>query len=191
MPVALAARGVELTVCGLGELHGQGQRAVTHVLSILDPGYPDPTAFAAWDPHARETMRFHDIIEEYPGFIAPTREDVGTILAFGDTIHADGSDLSHLLIHCHAGISRSTAALATLLAAETPGDEEGVFARLRAIRAQAWPNSRMIGFADDLLGCGGRLSAALREHYRLQVSARPDLVEMIRSVGRDAEIPPG
>ena len=190
MPVALAARGVVLTVCGLGELHGQGQRAVTHVLSILDPGYPDPDAFVMWDQHARETMRFHDIIAEYPGYLPPTREHVETILEFGDRLHADGSDLSHLLIHCHAGISRSTAALATLLAAEAPGDEEAVFARLRAIRPQAWPNSRMIAFADDLLGSRRRLSGALREHYRLQVSARPDLVEMIRSVGRDAEIPP-
>ena len=125
-----------------------------------------------------------------PASAEAVREHVETILEFGDRLHADGSDLSHLLIHCHAGISRSTAALATLLAAETPGDEEGVFARLRAIRPQAWPNSRMIAFADDLLGSRGCLSGALREHYRLPVSARPDLVEMIRSVGRDAEIPP-
>ena len=62
--------------------------------------------------------------------------------------------------------------MATLLARHTPvGEEEGIFARIREIRPIAWPNSRMIGFADDILGRGGRLSAALREHYRLQAPA--------------------
>ena len=80
-----------------------------------------------------------------------------------------GENLRHLLVHCHAGISRSTAAMATLLARHTPlGEEEGIFARIREIRPIAWPNSRMVDFADDILGRGGRLSAALREHYRIQ-----------------------
>lgn len=190
MPVALAARGVVLTVCGLGELHGQGQRAVTHVLSILDPGYPDPDAFVMWDQHARETMRFHDIIAEYPGYLPPTREHVETILEFGDRLHADGSDLSHLLIHCHAGISRSTAAMATLLARHTPvGEEESIFERIREIRPIAWPNSRMIGFADEILGRQGRLNAALREHYRWQAPRRPEFMEELKRNGRGAEVP--
>ena len=62
--------------------------------------------------------------------------------------------------------------MATLLARHTPvGDEDGIFARIREIRPIAWPNSRMIGFADDILGRGGRLNAALRDHYRLQAPA--------------------
>ena len=67
--------------------------------------------------------------------------------------------------------------MATLLARHTPvGEEEAIFARIRAIRPIAWPNSRMIGFADDMLGRGGRLNAALRDHYRLQAPRRPDFV---------------
>ena len=98
--------------------------------------------------------------------------------------------LRHLLVHCHAGISRSTAALATLLARHTPlGDEAGIFARIREIRPIAWPNSRMIGFADDILGRGGRLNAALRDHYRLQAPERPEFMAELRRNGRGAEIP--
>ena len=36
-----------LTICGLDELDSHGSRGVTHVLSILDPGWPDPTCSAA------------------------------------------------------------------------------------------------------------------------------------------------
>ena len=38
---------LRLTICGLDELDSHGTAAVTHVLSILDPGYPEPRAFAA------------------------------------------------------------------------------------------------------------------------------------------------
>jgi predicted protein tyrosine phosphatase len=37
----------------------------------------------------------------------------------------------HLLVHCHAGVSRSTAAMATLLAEARPDwDEHSVFAHI-------------------------------------------------------------
>jgi predicted protein tyrosine phosphatase len=188
-PPSLRAGLVRLTVCGLDELHGAREAAVTHVLSILDPGYPDPTAFGSWRRHHRLTLRFHDVIAEYPGYDAPRPEHVAALLRFGEELHAAGDDLEHLLIHCHAGVSRSTAALAILLAREHPEDEAAVFERLVAIRPQAWPNSRMIGFADEMLGRSGRLRAALQDFYRLQARTRPDLVEMIRRVGRGAEIP--
>ena len=188
-PPSLRTGLVRLTVCGLDELHGPREPAVTHVLSILDPGYPDPTAFTAWRRHHRLTLRFHDIIAEYPGYEAPRGEHIEALLAFGEELHAAGDSLEHLLIHCHAGVSRSTAALAILLAREHPEDEATVFERLVTIRPRAWPNSRMIALADDILDRRGRLTAALEEHYRRQMRDRPELVEMIRGVGRDAEIP--
>lgn len=189
MPPRLRAGLVRLTVCGLDELHGPREPAVTHVLSILDPGHPDPTAFGTWRQHHRLTLRFHDVIADYPGYEAPRPEHIVALLQFGDELHAAGDSLEHLLIHCHAGVSRSTAALAILLAREHPDDDAAAFERLLAIRPQAWPNSRMIRFADDLLGRRGRLRAALAEFYRLQARTRPDLVAMIERVGRGAEIP--
>ena len=47
----------------------------------------------------------------------------------------------------------------------------------------------MIGFADDLLGRGGRLSAALREHYKWQKPRRPEFMEELKRNGRGAEVP--
>lgn len=126
-----------------------------------------------------------------PGVLPPERSHIEALLEFGAGLAAvdDDDPLRHLLVHCHAGISRSTASMATLLAeARREMDEDAIFAHIRAIRPQAWPNSRMIGFADDLLGRGGRLAAALRRHYGAQVRSRPDLAQMIWRVGRAVEV---
>ena len=190
MLTAMPERGLRLTICGIDELGSHSTGRVTHVLSILDPAYPDPGAFTAYDPHHRLTLRFHDIIGPWPGWQAPQREHVEALVDFGQDLDGAGDRLSHLLVHCHAGISRSTAAMATLLARHTPvGDEEGIFERIRAIRPIAWPNSRMIGFADDILGRSGRLSAALLEHYKWQKPRRPEFMEELKRNGRGAEVP--
>ncbi len=68
----------------------------------------------------------------------------------------------HVLVHCHAGVSRSTAATAILLAQDNPGREAEAFAAVARLRPGAWPNARMVDFADDLLERDGRLRAGLR-----------------------------
>jgi len=179
-----------LTICGLTELGAFQNADVSHVLSILDPGYPEPADFAAYGPHKRLTLRFDDIIDPTSGMSLPERHHVEALLEFGKGLAAAvDSPLNHLLVHCHAGISRSTASMAILLAearSETP--EDVIFAHIREIRPQAWPNSRMIGMADDLLGRAGKLVSALRRHYAEQVRLRPDLTEMIERVGRKREL---
>ena len=159
-----------LTICGLEELELHGARGVTHVLSILDPDWLEPSAFQAFAPHARVTLYFHDAIEPAPAIILPEVADVEAILGFGRDL---GGDLGHLLIHCHAGISRSTAAMAMILAQAFPREsEDAIIERLEAIRPQAWPNSRMIGFADTLLGRNGRLTAAVVKLYARRLAMR-------------------
>jgi len=179
-----------LTICGLQELNAFRDAAVTHVLSILDPAYPDPADFATYKPHKRLTLRFDDILDAAPDMVLPELSHIEELLKFGEGLAAEGGDpLSHLLVHCHAGISRSTASMATLLAEARPGmDEDAVFTHIREIRPQAWPNSRMIAMADTLLGREGRLTNALRRHYGIQMRARPDLAQMIERVGRQKEV---
>jgi len=179
-----------LTICGLTELCSFQNAEVTHVLSILDPDYPEPADFAAYGPHKRLTLHFDDVLDAAPGLTPPERHHIEALLEFGRGLGAVAGDpLGHLLVHCHAGISRSTASMATLLAEARPAmDEDAIFAHIREIRPQAWPNSRMIGLADDLLGLSGRLSAALRRHYGQQMRLRPDIAEMIQRVGRAKEV---
>jgi predicted protein tyrosine phosphatase len=175
-----------LTICGLEELDAHSAAGVSHILSILDPEWPEPAAFRAFDPHLRTTLYFHDSIEPGPHIVLPQKADVETILAFGRDA---GQDLRHLLIHCHAGISRSTAAMAMILAQAFPELSEGaIVERLFAIRPQAWPNSRMIGFADELLGRDGRFSAAVAGIYARRLAARPELADTMRRLDRAREV---
>ena len=180
-----------LTICGIEELPEHGPRAVTHVLSLLDPTWPELTSFGTYGTHSRTTLRFHDVIDPGPGLTLPTEAHVGEILAFGRALSAETTEIAtrHLLVHCHMGISRSTAAMVSLLAQTNPHDnEDDLFARLREIRPQAWPNSLMIGFADNLLGREGRLLAALRRHYGVQLNQRPEFATWMRRLARDREL---
>jgi predicted protein tyrosine phosphatase len=180
-----------LTICGLEELDHHSRRGVTHVLSILDPEWPDPEAFTQYDLHHRTTLKFHDVIEPGPGLILPQAQHVEEILKFGNGIITDPTLRRdpHLLVHCHMGVSRSTAAMAILIAQSNSSEsDEAIFARLLELRPQAWPNSRMIGFADQLLGRGGGFLHALGALYATQLSARPEFANFMRTHGRTREL---
>lgn len=180
-----------LTICGIEELPGHEAREVTHVLSLLDPDWPEIDAFQRYGAHHRRTFHFHDIIEPVPGRIAPTPDDMAAILQFGAELQAakEGSAQGHLLVHCHMGVSRSTAAMLSLLAQASPDEtEDRLFARLREIRPQAWPNSLMVGFADAQLGREGRLTAALRRHYGQRIRQEPEVADWMTRLGRAREV---
>lgn len=175
------------TVCGLEELARHGDRGVDRVLSLLDPGTPEPADFAAYGPHRRTTLHFHDCLGPGEGLVPPEPEHVAAILAFGRDREAGPA--AHLLVHCHYGLSRSTAALLILMSdAEPETDAEVLVRRLHAIREPAWPNARMIGFADAMLDRRGTLDAAVRRLHKLQLGVRPHLAELLRGLGRGPEV---
>ena len=107
-----------ITICGISELGEHSAAGVTHVLSLLGPNAPDPPEFAAFAPHRRLILRFHDVIDPQPNPIAPTREDVERLLVFGREVGERPE--AHLLVHCRAGVSRSTAAAALILMQANP-----------------------------------------------------------------------
>lgn len=174
-------------ICGIPELTSHARSRVTHVISIIDPAEPEPLAFADYPPHDRLTLRFDDVIEPIPGYAPPMPEHMDQLLRFGREIGAEA--LQTLLIHCHAGVSRSTASATALLLQAFPELSAGeVLDHIGQVRPQAWPNSRMIGFADEQLGRGGMLIAALNEFYRRRLAAEPGLAEMMRAGSRSAEV---
>lgn len=179
----------QVAVCGLEELTDFASVGVTHVLSILDPGLPEPADFGAYGEHQRLELRFHDIIEETPGQIAPSVRDVARILAFGRDLIDEPGGVGRLLVHCHAGVSRSTAALAMIMAQAAPlRPAEEAVAAVAAVRMKAWPNLRMIEIADDLLERGGKLTAAVRRRHFDYAKERPEILDYIRNNGRKREI---
>lgn len=187
LPIAIST----LTICGIEELPAQSTRKVSHVLSLLDPDLPELQSFVAYEAHERTTLRFHDIITPQDGRVHPTEAHVAEILDFGAKLRESAIQRQegHLLVHCHMGISRSTAAMLSLMAQVEPEEgEDALFARLRTIRPQAWPNSVMIGFADAQLKRGGKLTAALGRHYAHQLEAQPRYRQWMADLGRGAEV---
>jgi len=178
-----------ITVCGLEELAGHADRQVSHVLSILDPDQPEPEAFGAYGEHARLELKFHDIIEETPGFQAPQAEHVTKILEFGKDLLRDPENLRHLLVHCHAGISRSTASMSLLLAQAQPDlAASDVLAQVLRIREKAWPNLRILELGEHQLGREGEFSSAVGAIYRIQLERRPEIKNFFLDGGRRREV---
>ena len=186
-PIAISI----LTVCGIPELVEHEARQVTHVLSILDPEEPEPAALMRFAPHHRTTLRFHDAIEPGPNVILPEAAHVAEILLFGRDLAASASSRQegHLLVHCHAGISRSTAALTMLLAQVYPEQSaDNLLSRVLDMRAKAWPNLRMMEFADEQLGRDGELVRAAGRIYRHQVEIRSHIADFMRQHRRGREV---
>jgi predicted protein tyrosine phosphatase len=177
-----------ITVCGISELESFVGTGVSHVLSILDPGESEPPAFYKFERHHRLDLRFHDIIEEQKEYLAPQEAHVRELLEFGQRLDADPKP-SHLIVHCHMGVSRSTASMILLLAQALPHKSaESIAEEVVRIRPIAWPNLRIITMGDKLLGRSGELVAAARGIYRRRAETSPEALRFIRDVGRLAEI---
>jgi predicted protein tyrosine phosphatase len=77
-----------------------------------------------------------------------------------------------MVIHCWAGISRSTAAAFIGLCALNPATSEDLIARfLRETSPTAYPNRLMIRLGDAALGRAGRMVAAVEAIGRGEIAS--------------------
>ncbi len=176
-----------ITICGIPELPEHVAAGVSHVLSIIDTHEPRPPALDGYYGIDHELVRFDDVVAEYPGFEACTAQHIVRMLEFGERAHKVPG--GHILVHCHAGVSRSQAAAAILMCQHAPGREEEAFLRLLDLRKHGWPNTRMVEFADQLLKRDGALLGGLLAYRRALIKAKPHLSEVIRNIGRGHELP--
>lgn len=107
----------------------------------------------------RLNLLFNDITEPRDGLTMPDESHVRALLEF--TMKWDRT--KPLLIHCYAGVSRSTASAYIIASALNPTlDEIELAQKLRALSPSATPNIRLIALADDMLGRDGRMVAAVK-----------------------------
>lgn len=135
-----------------------GRVRPSHVVSLLDPEeWPETPDGVPAERHHR--VGVYDYAERMPGLVVPEEEHVRGLIDF-----LRGWDArTPILIHCWAGISRSTASALIALSLHNPGREHQA---ARAIRLQspiASPNRRIIQIADGLLGLQGRLIEAVAQ----------------------------
>lgn len=130
---------------------------VSHVVTLLAPDTPHPAPQGvAREKHLR--LYFHDIVQDLDGHVPPRAADAEKLIGF-----LEAWDREHpMLIHCWAGISRSTAAAFTALCLFRPqADEEQLAFELRAASPSATPNRLIVSLADQVLGRAGRMVKAI------------------------------
>jgi predicted protein tyrosine phosphatase len=149
-----------LFVCPLSQVEtARTLHRPSHLISLLSP--TDDKVWPAADADSEHLrLAFHDIAELREGFTAPDTALVAQLLDF-----AAGWDAGRpLLVHCWAGVSRSTAAAFVIACQRAPERSEREIAQaLRAAAPYATPNALVVSLADAALGRAGRMSAAVAE----------------------------
>ena len=131
---------------------------ITYLVSIGDANDPLPEGYE----NAERKLRWliADVITEE----GATEEDVRQIISLAERLR---SERGTLLIHCEAGVSRSTATALIIYACWLGhGREDEAMRRVIAQRPCAIPNRRMVALADKLLGLKGRLLQARDQQAR-------------------------
>ena len=147
-------------VCSLAAL-SETVRAVgaSHVLTVMAnvDQVPRPASVL---PANHLKVQVDDITEQIEGFVAPSETHIEQVLQFvrGWDRHAP------MVVHCYAGISRSTAsAFAAVCALNPHRDEIAIARQMRAASPIASPNRLIVSLADKALGREGRMLRALEE----------------------------
>jgi len=116
---------------------------------------PRPEVIA---PERHLMLNLSDIVEPREGETMPGEGDVSALLDFVTRWNRENP----LVIHCYAGVSRSTASAFVSACALRPDRSEAEWAAdLRAASPTATPNSRIVALGDHLLGRKGRMIAAI------------------------------
>lgn len=125
-----------------------------YLVSIIQPEY-QPETPPEIEPERHLRVGVHDISEPSEGSIVPGHTHIEELIDFLHDWPVDES----LMVHCYAGVSRSTAT-ALIARFMKCGDELTSAHALRAAAPHAQPNRRIIAIADGILGCSGRLIEA-------------------------------
>ena len=105
-------------------------------------------------------MTFNDISTPMTGLTPPGQEHVSEIIDFIKAWDLSGP----MLIHCWAGISRSTATAFITMCLLNPQEEEIDLAwELRHLAPSATPNRLIIELADGLMNRDGRMISAIKK----------------------------
>jgi predicted protein tyrosine phosphatase len=166
-----------LHVCSLADLpttvHATGARYVLTVMANVHkaerpPQVPEPN-------HLKVAM--DDITVATDGFVAPSAAHVEQMLDFVRRWSRDAP----MVIHCYAGISRSTAtAFAAACLVNPQRDELAIARQIRRASPTAFPNRLIVALADSALNRNGRMIAALEAigPGDMTVEGRPFRVEI-------------
>lgn len=133
------------------------QSGARHIVSLIgDEAHLQRPSCVAPENHL--WLRMHDVAQPLDGYILPESTHVAELLRFVRGWRREAP----LVVHCFAGISRSTASAFAAVCALNPDRAETAIAHeLRRASPTASPNIRIVALADALLGRNGRMTAAI------------------------------
>jgi predicted protein tyrosine phosphatase len=145
-------------VCSLARLHDTvDETGARHVVTLMRDieMVRRPAAIA----HANHLiLQMDDISAPIDGYTIPGDDHVADLIRFV----RDWERAAPLVIHCYAGISRSTAGAFVAVCTLNPDRDEATIARdLRRASPSATPNIRIVTIADRMLGRNGRMVEAI------------------------------
>ena len=145
-------------VCPLSRLpETVSQSGARHIVTLINRDTPVPRP-ADVEVGNHLFLGIHDICEPADGMICPAEEHVAELLGFISRWDRQAP----IVVHCYAGISRSTAAAFSGYCAVRPDlDEAEIAARLRQRSPEATPNARIVAIADKILRRNGRMVRAV------------------------------
>ncbi len=149
---------MKIWVSPLSQVHDVAARErPARLVSLLSPGDIFPQVEGIDEARAHRVAA-HDVREETPGLTAPDGEHVDGLISFLEAWSPEET----LVVHCWAGVSRSTATAFIAACLHNPQADEADIARaIRAASPTAWPNTRIVAFADEALQRKGRMRAAI------------------------------
>jgi predicted protein tyrosine phosphatase len=132
-------------------------RRPSHLITLLDPEVLIDTPEGV-EPDRHLRLAVYDVNEAVEHMTPPQERHVHQILEFARS----WDERAPLLVHCWAGISRSTATAYMLACERNPhASEHDIAHRLRSAAPHALPNRRLVQLADEMLGREGRMIAAV------------------------------
>lgn len=160
--------GAMLVVSGLTWAR-RHKREFDGVITIEDPDigrrrWPMSVRFHRTPAPAHLILRFYDL--DYP-LPEPYHQPWMQMAESDDIMRAleFARQYDRLLVHCRAGVARSTG-LALAILTDQMQDPKGALDALLEMRPHAIPNRHVVMVADDVLGCGGDLIGAFDQWDR-------------------------
>ena len=130
----------------------------SHLVTLLSPLQMIPTP-KGFDRQRHLQLALDDVSDPRMADFPPGREHIDRLLEFSRAWDAN----SPLVIHCWAGISRSMASAFVVLCDRLgPGSEIEVARAMRRRAPHAQPNLLLVRHADEALGRGGQMTAAVK-----------------------------
>lgn len=154
---------VKIIVCPLSRVQQiVGEYRPELVVSLLDPDFEFPELGSSYR-YRHLCLHFHDAHDCADGQVAPTAVHMNQLLEFV----SNWTRSAPIVIHCRAGIGRSSAAGFIAACVHNPGLSELDIARaLRRVSAMARPNELLVQLADSAMARKGRMIEAIRETGR-------------------------